>query len=566
MEALIASVAKFDPIGGYIAPYKMLLMLLMALPWWHLATWSQKDAQRVGAPDQIISGGLLGVGILGMLVWILLPNFLVGMVIYLILVGGTGVGYVLFRNTKVPAEHSLLTGSHFNRAFDRHDSRKTKVITRLKVYDSSGRIAPEPEDHATVEEKEAYNLTQQLLYDLLFYRASEADVTPSGEEAKVRFLVDGAVTERPSLEIPESEMIIASIKQLTGLDTDELRKPQQGQISVDLVRQPVDLVVTTAGTTSGQRLQLRVVQESIQTRLTELGPNEDELARINGANQGTGLVLVASRGRNGLSSTLYSLLRSHDAFVMQLATLEPRIASDLENVGQQAYKDDPAVQRKMLTSLLRQEPNVVMIEGCADAETAALITGAARDRLIILGLRGGDTFNALARWIKVCGSPQRAIGELKLVMGQTLIRKLCPECHEAYQPDPALLSKANLKTGDVKEFFRPPTKARLDEKGKPLVDVEGNPIPCPTCRGTGYYGRTGLFEIMEMTDELRGLIVGGAPLDNIKAACRKNQMLYLQDRALQKVVEGVTSIEEVIRVTQSQSKKSKPKQPPAKES
>lgn len=557
MDALLAA-TPLDPIGGYFSPVKIVVMLVLALPWLYLSPWAQKDAVRVGLSGQLLGGLVLGAGALGMFLWMMIPTFGIGMVVYAVLVLATALSYVIFRNTRVPAGHRLLTSAHLSGAFKSSDSKKVKAVTRVKVYDAFGHITAEPDDTASVEEKLSYNATQELLYDLLFYRASEADLAPTGDEAVLRFVVDGVLAQRPSLDIADSERVIQLIKGLAGLDVDEHRKPQQGQVSVDLVNQPIDLVVTTAGTTSGQRLQMRVIQESIQTRLPDLGMPEDVLAAVTEANRiGPGLIVVSSRPKNGLTSTLYSLLRCHDAYTMHLATLEAKIASELENVAQQAYKGDADAQRKMLATALRQEPHVVMIDACKDAATAQAIAQAAQDRLILLGINASDSFSALAKWVKICGDATVALTPLKLVLSQALVRILCPECREAYRPDPALIAKANLNADQITELYRPPTKPRLDEKGKPLVDVEGNPIPCPGCRGTGYYGRTGVFEHMAVTDELRQLVIAGESLNRIKASCRKNKMLYLQEQALRKVTDNVTSIQEVIRVTQPSGKPKK---------
>jgi type II secretory ATPase GspE/PulE/Tfp pilus assembly ATPase PilB-like protein len=134
------------------------------------------------------------------------------------------------------------------------------------------------------------------------------------------------------------------------------------------------------------------------------------------------------------------------------------------------------------------------------------------------------------------------------VLCQILVRKLCPTCREEYRPDPQILAKANIPADKVESFYRTPTKPRLDEKG--------NPITCQTCQNTGYYGRIGVFELLQVTDEIRQMIAGGAALAAIKSAARKNKMLYLQEQALAKVIAGVTSIQEVIRVSQeAQAKK-----------
>jgi len=555
------AVIESTPMGGYVSIAKVVTMFVLALPWLWVAPWAQRDARRIGLSPQLSGGGILAAGAAGMFLWLVLPSFLAGLIVFVVLVVASTVGWLVFRDGKVADAYRVLSTQNLKSRLQRNDSRKVEIETRLKAYDSDGRQAPVPDETAPAEAKTTYNLAQKFLYDVLYYRASEADLAPTGQEARLRFVVDGALVDQPALETDESEMVIQYVKSLAGLDVTERRKPQQGTLSVDLVNEPVDMVVTTAGTTSGQRLQLRVVKESIHIQIDELGVPDDLLAQVQDANQvGPGLILVTARPKNGLTSTLYSLLRRHDSFTMQLTTLEPRIASELENVSQHAYKSDAETENKQLVTALRHEPHVIMIDQCADGNVAKTILEGAAERLFLLGLPASDSFTAMAKWIKLCGDPTAALAPLKLVLAQVLIRKLCEECREAYRPDPNLLAKANISADEVKALYRPPTKPREDDKGKPLVDENGEPLPCPSCNGTGYFGRTAIFELLEVTDDLKELVLSGASLSAIKAACRKNKMLYLQEQALKKVIAGVTSIQEVIRVTQTSSKsKSKPK-------
>ena len=171
-----------------------------------------------------------------------------------------------------------------------------------------------------------------------------------------------------------------------------------------------------------------------------------------------------------------------------------------------------------------------------------MLTPAAADKLIMLGMKADSSLQALAKWVKLAADTrQQAVKLLRAVTNQVLLRKLCPQCREAFRPAKDLLARLNLPAEKIDKFYRPPTK--------PLTDEKGNPIVCPTCRGTGYYGRTGAFEMLELNDEIRELILSNAPLQRIKAACRRNKMLYLQEQALRKVIEGVTDIGEVIRVS-----------------
>jgi type II secretory ATPase GspE/PulE/Tfp pilus assembly ATPase PilB-like protein len=165
---------------------------------------------------------------------------------------------------------------------------------------------------------------------------------------------------------------------------------------------------------------------------------------------------------------------------------------------------------------------------------------------VLLGMHAGDTFVALARWVKVCADRVAAMEHLRAVLCQVLLRKLCTNCREAYTPDPQILAKANLTTQTIGKFFRPPTV--------PLTDEKGHPIICPACQGSGYLGRTAAFELLEVTDEVREAVARRAPLTEIKAACRKNKMMYLQEQALRKVIEGETSVQEILRVSQPPKK------------
>jgi type II secretory ATPase GspE/PulE/Tfp pilus assembly ATPase PilB-like protein len=353
--------------------------------------------------------------------------------------------------------------------------------------------------------------------------------------------------ERPPIGLENSEAIVQYLKAVGGMDVEDRRRPQQGKISVDLAGMQLEMSLQSAGTTGGQRMRLRVLQEFVRTKLDTLGMDPEMLAKVREINQaGPGLLILSGRPGSGVTSTLYSLLREHDAFVHQLETLEAKEAIDLENVTQHVYGEPDRVGA-MLSSVLRHDPDVVMVDQCPDEATAELILAAAGDKTILLGMQAADTFSALARWVRLCGNPAAAAASLRAILCQVLLRKLCPNCRESYPPNPEVLAKANLSAIKVQKLYRPPTK--------PLTDEKNNPISCPTCQGSGYLDRTAIFELLEITDEIRQLIAGGAALAQIKAACRKGRMLYLQEQALRRAIEGVTSIQEMIRVWQPEKKK-----------
>lgn len=374
------------------------------------------------------------------------------------------------------------------------------------------------------------------------FRASQADLVAAGERAGVRLSVDGVAQKRPPLDREDADTVIDFVKQLASMDVTDRRRPQNGKIAIEAGAVPLDIMVSTAGTTQGQRMVLKIVQEVARTNMDDLGlPQDlrDRLAALSDARQG--LIIISGPATSGVTSTLYSLLRLQDAFIRQLASLEANPSVDMENVTQVAYEDQADLPAK-LASLLR-DPDMVMVDDCQTSQAAKVITAAAAaNKLILLGMKADSSLQALAKWVKLTAdSRQQAVGLLRAVTNQVLLRKLCPQCREAFRPAKDLLARLNLPAEKIDKFYRPPTK--------PLTDEKGNPIVCPTCRGTGYYGRTGAFEMLEANDEIRELILSNAPLQRIKAACRRNKMLYLQEQALRKVIEGVTGIEEVIRVS-----------------
>ncbi len=540
--ALSGMLAAVPAPGGYVGLAKIIIMFLLLLPWLWTAGWMDKDTKLTRMPHLPWTGALMGGGVIGVLVWLLVPVYIAGLGIYVVLVGAIGAAYVIQRNAKVVPEARVLTAEHLSALFRRDAAQSVELTTRLKLYNRDGKPVPPPEE-GTLEEKLTYNHIQDLLYDVVWRRASDADITPTGTNSAVRFVIDGMLEKRPSMERAITEKMIDKIKELAGMDTEDRRRPQTGQITADLASQPIDINVAVRGSTSGQRMQLKIVQEAVRTRLEELGMSDDVLQKMQEISDlSEGLILVAARGGNGITSTLYSLLRANDAYTKELVTVEANPEVDLENITQNVYKSDAEMPR-VLGSALRRDPDVIMVDRCADGVGAATILEGAAVKKVMLGMKASDSFTALARWVKLAGGVRKAVEPLHAVICQVLVRKLCPACREAYRPDPEMVRKANLPADANAKFYRPPSK--------PLTDEKGNPVTCATCQGSGYLGRIAAFELLQIGEELRALIAGGANLTRIKAEARKRKMLYLQEQALRLVLGGVTSIQEVIRVTRT---------------
>lgn len=539
MAEVLNLLAALPQAGGYVGIIKLAVVVLAALPWLWAASWVDKDAKTVHLPQMAWSLGVLGAGILGLLAWLLIPVYLVGLGVYIVLTAAVGAVYVMQRNGRVIPEARVLTPEHLSKLFQgKRGGASMAVNTRIKVYDSAGQPVPPPPQDASADIKTCYNLTQELLYDLIWRRVSEAAIATSAQP--FRYMIDGVVITREAFEPAQSALVIDYLKTLAGMDVADKRRPQKGKMAVDLAGSAMDITLSSDGSTGGQRMRFRIVQESVRTRLGELGMADAVLQRVKEMNlRNKGLILVASQPGNGLTSTLYALLRDNDAYIKQLVTVEENIEVDLENVTQNAY-NGPGDMARTVANALRRDPDVVMIDRCPSPDGAKIVLEGAAEKKIILGMHARDTFSALARWVKLVGGAPAAVKPLDAVLCQVLLRKLCPACREAYRPNAEMLHKANLPSS-TERFYRPPTQ--------PLTDPKGNPIICATCQGSGYLGRTAAFELLEVNDTLRKLIAGGPSLTEIKGAARKNKMLYLQEQALGLVMQGITSVQEVIRVT-----------------
>jgi general secretion pathway protein E len=553
MEPCLASViADAPPVGGYFSIVKIVVMLVLVTPWLAVGPWVHRDVERVRGPKLAWCSAVLASGTVGLLIWLLLPTYMVGLLIYLVLTLSTLIAYVVYRNQRVDERHRVLTGEHLSRILSLGTAGKrgkVEVLNRVRLYSAHGTVvqAPNPEksEPAVIA---THNVAQETLHDMFWRRASEADITPVGGEARVRMVIDGVVSDRPSMLTADSESLIQYLKGVADMDVDDVRRPQKGRISVELPgRDPCEITLATAGTTNGQRMRMRITEKVIRTHLDDLGMDGGMLARVRAmCGEGRGLIIASGLSGSGVTSTLYSLLRAQDPYIKLLMTVESRAEVDLENITQHEY-GEPANVARALASALRRDPDAIMVDQCQDREAAGIICEAAAGKLILLGVTASDSFIALAKWVKTCRGDPSALDNLRGILCQVLLRQLCDNCREAYHPDPQMLAKANLPAGNIDVFYRPPTRPLTDEKGKPII--------CPNCQGSGYVGRFATFELLEVTDDVRKAAVSGASLSQIKAICRKRKMLYLQEQALRKVIEGATSVQEIVRVTQQKKKR-----------
>lgn len=545
--------------GPYISLIKIAIVIALLFGWSQAAQWVDHDTDVVKTKREQWNTIVVSSGVVAGLVLTVLPFwsgrlFVVGVAFWLLLSCAPMVAYIMHRNGRVSPPQRLLTIGHFKRIIGSRASKKgpkDKGI-RVQILDHTGAPAQVPSQY---EEVLAFHAVQDFLFDLLWRRASDADMLADKEKYRLVYRVDGVASEHPDgIPTETGERIIRYLKKLAGLNVEEIRRPQTGKLRVSLLGHegaidPTE--VNTSGTTAGERLRLRIAPGQTLLRLHELGmarPRFDSLRKKILAKQ-KGLLLISAPQQNGLTTTQYAILRGHDAYMNNIHSLERRPLTEVDNITQHRY-DGPNTDvsyARMLQTVLRGGCEILMVGECEDRETAQLAAqAAAENRKVYMGMQAKDCFDALSKLLGFLGNNRLAAKSLLGVMNQRLARVLCTECREAFQPDPATLKKLNLPADKIEKFYRPPSEPAATKRGKPVV--------CPKCQGTGYYGRSGFFELLVVDPTVRKLIAEGAPMERIKTQCRQNKMYYLQEEGLLKVINGKTSMNEILRCLRTDSK------------
>lgn len=543
--------AVYDP-GPYVNLIKVGAVLVLLFAWAAAIQWVDRDTDSVKTKREewnliVISGGAVA-----MLVLLFVPYwhgtlFFVGLVFWLLLAGGSLLGYVMHRNGRVVASARVLTLDHARRMLGSGRGKKKAVKgkgVRVQLSDHAKKYVEAPEDY---EEAKAYQLVQDFLYDLLWRRAADAELLAGKENYRLVYRIDGVATERPGgIPSGDGEGMFRMLKRIAGLNVEEIRRPQAGKIHTALLSHdgpPGVTEVYTSGTTAGERMRLRMQAGPTLMRLHELGLAPARMERLKQVlARHHGLFLVSAPPQHGLTTTQYAVLRGHDAYMNNIHALERRPLAELDNITQHQYtgSNTDVNYARMLQTVLRREPDIVMVGECEDRETAMVATRAAiQDRKIYMGMHAKDTFDALSKYLALLNDSRQAAKALRGVMNQRLIRILCRECREAFEPDPATLKKLNLPADKIEHFYRPPSEVKHDRRGRE--------VPCRQCQGTGYVGRMAIFELLAVDEAAAALIAEEAPINRIKAQCRKSKMYYLQEEGLLRVIDGTTSMNELLR-------------------
>jgi general secretion pathway protein E len=543
------------PVGGYIAWWKCIPLVIVLLIWGRLVTWIDKDSQEVLLPRVGLNLGNLIGGALAFFLFFALPGFPLAIGALLLIVAIEAGVYLGMRNSKVGLSD---LGGQFNEWLESFKKEKTvKVIQgEVQIVGPNGGLIPDPEADDPI--RPAYEAVQSLLTDPLRRNAERIDLAPSDSASVVRYMVDGVGYSGTSIERGRAAAAIEYMKSIAGTDIAEKRKPQTGTMKVTLDGHKHELQVLTAGSSAGEQLRVTVdPKKKFQQRLEDLGMAADQVELLKEViRENAGVVLVAAPKGQGLTTLVYAILRAHDAFLQHIQTVETDQATDLEGITQNKLPSNtpPSEELKKLEWVISQEPDVIMSSKVEDPKIAAALNGYASDtRRVYVAVRAGSTFDALSVWRKLIGDDRKAVKNLRMIIAGRVMRRLCAACKAGYTPEPGTLRKLNMDPDKVGTLYQARTQ--------PMRDAKGNPVPCDFCKELYYKGRLGVYEIFLVDDDVKQIVEAGGSQNQLKAAFRKQRGKYLQEAALAQVEEGETSVQEVLRVMKAgeESTPSRPK-------
>ncbi len=376
-------------------------------------------------------------------------------------------------------------------------------------------------------------ITNMLLTEAVNLRASDVLVEPLENEMRIRYRVDGILQEgkRPPKSLHSA--IISRLKVMSDLNIAERRLPQDGRFKIRLHGREIDFRISVLPSSKGEKVALRILDKSqAMLDIEKLGLDQHALVEIKkAAARPHGMILICGPTGCGKTTTLYSVLAHANSPEDNVVTVEDPVEYIIDGLNQVASRPDIGLTfASALRSILRQDPDIIMIGEIRDFETIDIaIKSALTGHLVLSTLHTTSATGSIVRLLNMGVEPFLITSSLVLVGAQRLVRKICRGCRESYNPDPAVLEKFNIKL----------------EKGQTFYRGKG----CSACFKTGYKGRVALIEVLPLTPAIKELVLSGAQEHKIREVARREGMITLRENGIQCVIDGTTTLEEVLRVT-----------------
>jgi general secretion pathway protein E len=422
------------------------------------------------------------------------------------------------------------------RSIWRSRSRLTEEDTTLRLFDSTGTELSEIYGHSDsrMGDRKILDLTSQIIDDALQQRSSDILIDPkTPSEYAVRLRIDGSLRTVRDLSAETCKAVVNSVKAVSSMDISERRRPQDGAFTARKGEITFSFRVASAGALNGEKLSIRVLNQNAgRFTLSEAGYPERQRSIIHNAlSKPSGMVLVCGPTGSGKTTTLYSMLNQIDRCTHNVITVEDPIEAYLPEASQIEINAKADITfAKALRSILRQDPDVICVGEIRDEETAEIALRAAQTgHLVLATIHCDSNATAMIRLLDLGVSPMLLSSGLNLLVSQRLMRKLCSQCKRPAHLNPNVLEQFRQKGVDTRNIFEA--------------------VGCERCAKTGYYGRTAICDLLQITEDLRAEIARNQSIAaKLKSEGEKQGRSNMKNEALRRVITGVTSLEELKRV------------------
>ncbi len=542
--------------GAYLSPWKIIISWLLFLSWVRTTDWVSQDGQTLKLRWALWNPIVFFSFFVALLLLWIIPWFAVGLVLLLLAYGAPLASYIVLRNQQMQSPYDkVLSRKHLRRWTAQQAGRVGIKIEGAEIDPRD--LGPDIKFTAlggatdrdntvnllTARQSDGYLFARQVLDDAIVQRATHVMLDYTPESVGVRQQIDGVWLDRPDLDRAQGDAALEVFKGLAALKIDDRRSRQSGTFGVEAAKQKLTCKINSQGTPTGERVLLQFdTKKHVFTTLDEIGMRtkmQEQVAELLSRN---GLIIFSALPGGGLTTTLDTVLASTDRFVrnyVEVANVD-KPEREIENVHTTAFS--PAAGESPLTllpKLVRTYPDVIIVRDVPDVETLSLLCEqVAEQRLIITTIRAKEAVEALLRIMMLKIPPAEFSAAVIGVLNMRLVRKLCEKCKEAYPPPAEVLKQLGLPAGRVEALYRPPTEP---------IDPKHPEVVCDVCQGVGYYGRTGIFELLLVDDDLRQVLTTAPKLENLRAVARKSKHRTLQDEGVLLVARGITSIQELLR-------------------
>jgi len=429
--------------------------------------------------------------------------------------------------------------STINFAYDMSSDSAEQVIQDMHEEDTDLIISEIEETGDLLEDTSdapIIKLVNLMLSQAVKARASDIHIEPAQNRIKIRYRVDGVLYDRLSPPKHIQSTLTSRIKIMAKMNIAEKRLPQDGRIEIRIADKNIDIRVSTIPTSFGERVVMRLLDKTnVLLNVSDLGMPENRLKEFDDLIRSAhGIILVTGPTGSGKTTTLYAALSTINRSDINIITIEDPVEYQIEGIGQ--IQVNPKIEltfAKGLRSIVRQDPDVILVGEIRDLETAEIaIQSALTGHLVFSTLHTNDASSAVTRLIDMGIESFLVTSSVLAILAQRLVRTICADCREEYTPDKESLQSIGIDPDMVegRKFYR--------GKG------------CPSCLNTGYMGRTGIFELMMLDDRVKNLILKTSDANAIKRRAVEQGMVTLRQDGAQKVINGITTIEEIFRVTQ----------------